>query len=217
MAVFTFVGCKKDDGGSGSGGSTLNTYFPLTSNTNWTYKVTTNGTVTNPKFTVQATTKTFGSKAYTILKSDANDSSYYNQTGNDYFRYFKFNNLLGEIELNVLKDNLAVSGTWVNSKTMSGVTIPGVPLPVSVTVNFNFSIAAKPTSRTVLTKTYNDIIQSHVEIVAVILGTNTNVGSGDFYFSKNIGLIEYSLNTNTTAVGGASNTEKYELSAYEIK
>ena len=216
LFIFIGVACKKNTS-SGSGGSTVpDTYLPLTTGTNLTYRYTSSGTVTNPVLTVQAGDTTAFTKKYKIVKSSLGGNSYYNQTGNDYYTLANFGGALGGVELLFLKDNLALNGTWTSNQSLGNMTVPGIPIPVAVTLNFAFKIAAKGTTRTVLTKTFNDVIQTNVVITAVTAFGSFAVGSGDFYFSKNIGIVENSLVLDNAAAGIAVN-EKYQLTAYDIK
>lgn len=219
VAAFSF-GCKKDNGnGSGSG---LNTYLPLTDGTNWTYKFTSATGTNTDKLTVQAGTFTLSGRSYKRVLNTANtDTSHYIQSGNDYYSYFNLGGILGSVELNVLRDNVPVGTNWTNSKNLGNISVPMSPIPLSFTANFAFTIDGKDLTRTVSGKAYNTIIKVKLAINAnnALLG-NFPIGDGEFYFAKNIGLIEYSLNTsNPLGGGGAGGTTgtKREMQSYEIK
>lgn len=217
LIIFSF-GCKKDDGSGGTNGTGLNTYLPLTNGTSYTYKSTNTGVVSTLKLTIQPGTFTLYGKSYKrVLDETKTDTSHYNQTGNDYFRVFKFGGILGEAELTLLKDNLAVGGTWSNSKVISGITIPSSPFPISATINFNFSIDGKDLTRVVNGKTYSTVIKVKLAITATTLLGTQNVGDGEFYFAKNIGMIEYNINTSNPLGGGGASADKLEMIAYDIK
>lgn len=214
VAAFSF-GCKKDDGNGGNG-SGLDTYLPLTDGTNWTYKSTSGGIVSTVKFTVQPNTFMFFGKNYKrALNETTIDTSYYNKTGNDYYRIFRLGSLIGDVELNILKDNVANNATWNNSKMLTGITIPGIPIPISATVNFNFSIDGKDLTKTISGKSYNSIIKVKLSISATTPLGNQDIGTGEFYFAKNIGIVEYSLNITSPLVGASA--EKLEVQSYDIK
>jgi hypothetical protein len=216
IAAFGF-GCKKDNGGSGGSGNT-STYLPLTAGTNWTYKVTNNGTISTVKLTVQSGDFLMAGKNYKrVIDGGNTDTSHYNQTGSDYYRFFKFGGLLGDIELNILKDNLAAGGTWTASKMLTGITIPGIPIPVSATANFAFSIDGKDLTRVINSTSYNSIIKVKLVITATTPVGVQNIGTGEFYFAKNVGIVEYSINTSNPLGGGGTTAEKYEIQSYQIK
>jgi hypothetical protein len=208
------IGCKKNDssGGSGTG---LNTYLPLTTNSTFTYSVARNGAITTPTYTVQTGDTTAFSKSYKRVKSTTGETSYYTQQSNDYYTLFSIPSL-GGLELLFLKDNVAVNTTWSSTQNVGNINVPGVPLPVSVTINLEFKIASKASSRTVKGKVYNDIIQSQCTLTANTLIGNLPLGTAEFYFAKNVGIIESVIALNNSTAGINVN-EKYELTSYDIK
>lgn len=208
------VGCKKNDSGSGTG-SGLNTYLPLTTNSTFNYTVTRNGAITTPTYTVQSGDTTAFSKSYKKVKSNTGETSYYTQQGNDYYTLFNIPSI-GGLELLFLKDNVAENTTWSSSQNVGNINVPGSPIPVSVTINLQFKIVSKTTNRTVRGKVYNDVIQSQCTLTANTLIGNLPLGTADFYFAKNVGIIESVIALNNTTAGINTN-EKYELTAYDIK
>lgn len=210
----TMLGCKKNDSGSGGSGS-LNTYLPLTTNSSFTYSVTRNGTVTTPTYTVQSGDTTAFSKSYKRVKATTGETSYYTQQGSEYFTLFNLPSL-GGLELLFLKDNVAVNTTWSSSQNVGNINVPGVPLPVSVTINLQFKIISKTANRTVKGKVYNDVIQSQCTLTANTLIGNLPLGTADFYFAKNVGIIE-SVVALSNPTAGINTNEQYELTNYDIK
>lgn len=211
--VVVNIGCKKNDDSNGSGG--LNTYLPLTTGSSFTYSVSRNGVSSTPTYTVQASDTTAFSKSYKKVKSTTGETSYYSQVGNDYYTLFNIPSLSG-LELPFLKDNLAVNASWNTSQNMGSVAVPGVPIPVSITINGEFKIISKSGSKTVKGKAYNDVIHTQTTLVANTLVGPLPLGTASFYFAKNIGIIESTVAlSNTTA--GINTNETYELNSYTIK
>lgn len=207
------MSCKKND--STGNGTSKDTYLPLTANSTFTYAVNRNGLNTTPTYTVQSGDTAAFSKNYKRVKATTGETSYYAQSGNDYFTLISFP-VVGGLELLFLKDNVAVNNTWNTSQTINNVNVPGVPIPVSITVNLDFKIMSKGGSRTVKSKVYNDVIQSQCTLTAVTPIGNLPLGTANFYFAKNIGIIE-SVVALSNATAGINTNETYELTSYNIK
>jgi hypothetical protein len=88
--------------------------------------------------------------------------------------------------ITVLKANAAVSATWTDT-----IASAGIPFVYSAFVGMQHKFIAKNIQRTVLQKTYNDVIHVQSKPVASIPGADFPVDyQVDFYFAKDVGIIE---------------------------
>lgn len=86
---------------------------------------------------------------------------------------------LPKLRQTILKTNAPVGATWVDSVPL---TVPGVTAIVT------WKMEAKNISHTVAGQTYPDVIKVHMTIGTG--GPGLNLTEGDFYYAKNVGLIE---------------------------
>lgn len=213
IAVASIISsCKKNDSGSGT---TTDTYLPSTVGSNWTYKmVTAGGTPTTGTFTVSNKDTSANNRTYNVVSGTTGSNQYYSKNANDYFTLRALGT--SALELLILKDNLGVNGTWNTSQVLSGLA--GLPAGItSITINTSYKIESKGGSRLVNNTTYNNVIKVRADLVAAVpLAGNLNFGFCEFYFSKNIGIIESNIQiANTTA--GVNINEVYTLQSYIIK
>lgn len=84
------------------------------------------------------------------------------------------------LEQIVLKANSAVGTTWSNS------------FPVGLGIaTFDFRVAAKGLTKSILGVTYNDVTQVHLIIRTTIAGGISAIaGTSDYFYANNIGLVE---------------------------
>lgn len=198
-SVFLFTQCKKNDAPP----ATVN-YSPLTVGSTWTYNFTENASAANTyTLTVTNNDTTINAKQYKVLtSSDGTENRYFTKIDSNYYRFASFADI-GSFEELYLKDNIAVNGTWTDSKTIS---FQGFPVPLNLT----YTVKEKGISHSVLAKSYTDVI--HIRLDAAALGSS--IGGGDFYYAKDIGLIENNISVNYL---GQSYTSKEELTAFQIK
>jgi hypothetical protein len=212
LATIVFFSCKKSDNSAST-----DTYLPSTVGTNWTYKITTGSgtaaTSTTVKYTVSNTDTTALGKTYRVINGNNGTNQYYNKTNSD---YFTFRSLAGQgVELNFLKDNVAVNQGWNTSQTLNGLT--GLPGGItSATMNIAYIVKEKGTTKTVSGRTYSDVIKVEATLSATALILNLPLGTAEFYFAKNVGIIENKVQVSNTTLG-FNIDEKYELQSYEIK
>lgn len=89
--------------------------------------------------------------------------------------------VIPRIDETLLKANSPVGTTWQNS----------INLGSGVTATYDWSIAEKGISRSVLGNTYPDVIRVHLSVSTAIPGVGTiPAAEGDYYYGKNVGLIE---------------------------
>ncbi len=207
-ALFFLFSCKKSD-------TTADTYLPNTVGSNWTYQITTPpATVNTVKFTVSNRDTTAISKIYNVVTGSNGTNQYYNKTGSDYFTIRTVAS--GSLELLFLKDNVNVGATWNTSQLLTGLS--GLPGNItSVTISTNYTLQEKGSTRPVSGKSYSDVIKVRAELIASIpVFGNQPFGFAEFYFSKNIGLIESNIQIANTFAGININ-EVYRLQSHEIK
>lgn len=210
-SLLLFVGCKKEDDTSNS---TAENYLPNSAGSNWTYKVTTGGTVQSTvKYTVSNRDTTAAGKTYRVIEGNNGTNQYYAKQSSD---YFNFRSVSGQgLELLFLKDNVAVNGTWNTSQTLTGLT--GLPGGItSANILIAYTIKEKGTTKTVSGTTYNNVIKVEAVLSAGASILTLPLGTAEFYFSKGVGIVESTIALNNTTLGFNLN-EKYELQSYEIK
>ena len=201
--LLLFTGCSKDDSPS----SAATDFSPSTSGSNWNYRYTEGATVKTFKMTAIKDT-TINSKAYKIYTNDLIDTTYMGKSGNDYYRFQSFPALgLNNFEELYLKDNLEVNGTWSSS---TAIKYSGYDIPVTL----YDTIKGKGETRIVEGKTYNDVTHVKLGIVTTIFG---NIGGGDFYYAKGVGLIDNNISVTPPANLGARYSSSQTLLSYEIK
>lgn len=82
----------------------------------------------------------------------------------------------------------------------------------TLTANLRYTVKEKSVTHVVKGKMYSNVTHIRLDIT---VGSNLDIGGGDFYYAPNIGLIEN--NIELTPPGQSSFTSKQELIAYEIK
>jgi hypothetical protein len=215
-SILVFSSCKKNDDTSTS--STTDTYLPNTVGSNWTYQVTTAGTTTTAvTYTVSNRDTTANSRTYNVITGSNGTNQYYSKNGSDYYN-FRAVGTLG-IELLFLKDNVALNGTWTTSQNLTGLT--GLPISAAV-INNTYTVQEKGTTRTVNGVLYSNIIKVRADINAtatvpgVPVGIPLSLGYAEFYFSKNIGIVESNIQI-ANATAGININELYKIQSYVIK
>lgn len=206
-SLFLFTNCSKEDS---PGNVATTNYSPLTVGSFWvySYKQNANPAVTDT-LTALSKDTSINSKNYKVLGSSANiGNSYLTKIDSNYYRFASYP-AIGSFEELYLKDNRDVNSPWTNTVTFN---YPGVPIPL--TANLTYTIKEKGISYTVAGKSYSDVI--HVRLDASIAVAGGNVGGGDFYYAKNIGLISGNI-LLTVATLNVTFSSTQELTAYQIK
>jgi hypothetical protein len=208
LLLGTLFACKKsstDPGGkvweNGTG-----EWAPYTLGSTFTFEVTTAApaTVDSFTFTVSKDTLMDGLTFKKLQADKPNYSNYYFNYTNDVQKEAQvnftsnFGVTIPKLVQTNLKPNEAVNANWIEPISLS---IPGVPIPI--TVNFTHTVKAKGISRTVLTKTYTDVIQMQTQAVLQPIpgvpfppGTVTSI-TFDNYYAKGVGNIERSAPNQT--------------------
>lgn len=165
-------------------------YFPLTTNSNWSYDYyDQSGTYLDSAFVRSTGTfRTIASNSFNIFIDDSGDSAYYRKGGGLYYRAENLDDLIGsggEQQTNFLKDNVPSGSSWADS---FNVTYGGFPAKLKMT----YTITAKNVAATVSGNTYPDVIK--VSSVGVILFTavpipSTTVATDEFWYARGTGII----------------------------
>ena len=202
-SLILFTKCKKDDNPLTP--ATTN-YSPLTTGSSWTYNYTQNGSTPVPyTLTVTGNDTTINSKTYNVLiSSDGSANKYLSKIDSNYYRFASYPTI-GSFEELYLKDNRDVNSTWTNM-------IPFNYSGFQLTANLTYTVKEKGISSTFGGITYNDVV--HIRLDADLPSPLGSIGGGDFYYSKNIGLI-YSNISLQAALGSFTSTTN--LTSYTIK
>lgn len=226
LTSFTFISCENEPltgtftdetgaGGSGSGsgggagsGTSTGDYFPRAIGNTWDYSVTGSGSNTN----IISSTDIINGVTYYRFEGE-NGFGAIRKSAASYFSRIGVNLntpayvITGTpIEIKFLQDDAPVGTSWENpvSTTYTYTPVGGSPAIPNTTVNMNYKYTVEEVgiSHTVNGVTYDNVIHlSH--ILETGLGTPDTVG--EYYFSKDVGPIEY-------AIDG----ESYKLTSYSL-
>lgn len=186
-----FSACKKNN--SNSSVST-DVYLNTTQGSSWSYTQTDkSGTKPPSNYTVTSSSKdtTINSRKYHVYDYSSGGSEYLGVDGHDYYQYDSIPVSGGiNIERLFLKDNASAGTTWNQDFSL---TIPGVPLPVPLTVSNK--IAEKGINRTVNGTNYSNVIHVSTSLSSGLIPSSSFSSSIDSYYAPRYGLIE-----NTTVI-----------------
>lgn len=214
--AIVFSSCKKD-----GGSSTPETYLPTTVGTNWKYKVTNAGTpAADVTYTMSSLTNSINGNSYNVATAAPNPpygNRNFRQDGNDYWTTISVSPTTF-LELKFLKADANVNDTWTTTQTVTGLT--GLPGGItSATVTVNYKMTQKGGTYTYSGVTYNDVIKVDITSISATLPgipTAFPIGTANFIFAKNIGLLKLASNLSNATLGLNQN-DSYDLFAYEIK
>ena len=180
-------------------------FLPLTTGNNWTYQI-----AGANSFTLTITNKDtlINGRNYKVATNSAGSNVYQIKTGTDYYRYSAMPGLAPNgIEELYLKEGL-VNGAWSNTVL---VNIPGSG---NINVTLKYTIAETGISKTVFGKLYTDVIHVKLDVSTTII-INLNLGSGDFYYAKGVGMINSFV--TMSAPGQPTTTQQTDLVSYQLK
>jgi len=219
LASFTFISCENEPltgtftdetgvvGGDGEGTSTGD-YFPRAVGNKWEHTVSTGGSTV---YEMISTSSIGGFTYYNF--PDNNGFGAIRKSSASYFTRIAVNItspayiITGTpIEIKFLQDDAVVGTSWENPVTSVYTYVPvgGSPAIADATVNTNYkyTLEEKDISREVNGQVYENVIHvSH--ILETGLGTPDTIG--DYYYAKDIGIIEYALDGTT-----------YKLTSYTL-
>ncbi len=197
FSMILLTSCQKEltfenSGPSGGGSSSSNckscNYFPVCNGSAYTYLDTIMGNPSERKATYTVIKDTT-IDAKTFVKYTVGDGnfSYYNCTNGE-SRGIAYNaiglqgNMVDKLDIIMLKENAPVGANWISSAINQQ----------NQEIQFRDTIVAKNISKTVSAKNFTDVI-----LVKVIAGINLPQPfdffpfiQTDYYFAKNVGLIE---------------------------
>jgi len=190
-ATVVFSACKKNNS---SASISTDVYISTSAGSSWSY-LQTDLTNTNPpsNYTVTSTSNdtTINSRKYHVYNYSYGGSEYLGVTGNDYYQYDSIPISGGiNIERLYLKDNASTGATWNQNFSL---TIPGVPLPVPLTVSNK--IVEKGIDKTENGTTYSNVIHVSTTLSSALIPSSSLNSSIDSYYAPKYGLIE-----NTTVI-----------------
>lgn len=177
-------------------------YFPLTTNSNWSYNYyDQSGAMTDSVYVRSTGTfKTLGTNAFNIFvntySTPPTDSSFYRKSNGIYYRGIDLDDYVGAggvQQTQMLKDNVPVSSTWTD--TYSNITVPGFPIPI--TIKIDYTISAKAVAATVGSLSFADVIKVQSVVSAGVPGAFTPQYNIETWFAKGTGLIYQKIIDNT--------------------
>ncbi len=166
-------------------------YFPITTNSNWSYDINDSGssTITDTSFTFSnGVTSTIASASFNqFINNDGftRDTSYFRKGSGIYYTTYDLADFAGTggiVSGIFLKDNVASGATWTDSYN---VTVSGFP----TTVKADNVILAKGVAATVGTISSTDVIKVRTTISTGILNNFTPLFSQESWYARGIGLI----------------------------
>ncbi|MEO8762645.1 MAG: hypothetical protein ABI416_00065 [Ginsengibacter sp.] len=192
--LLVIISCQKNDSNDPPTPPAADKYVTISTGSTWNYHETDASdpsNVTNTDYTVISLSgdTSIGGKSYHIFSNSLGGNQYLNLTGSDYYQWDSLPEALGTVvfERLYLKDNAAMGINW--SQSLS-VTIPGVPLPIPVTITN--TIAEKGISRSVNGVVYTDVIHVTTALSSSLIPAASLTTSIDSYFAGKYGLIENS-------------------------
>ena len=213
FASLTFVSCENEPldstllnntdtsnpgggntGGGGGNPTPSNDYWPTAINNSWTLQQ--NGTNLAPMKIVS--TQTINGNSYykfaTQSGNGATNNNFLRKSSGSYFlrtsdTSLNISGLTGTqtgFEFIVLKDNLAVNGTWSGTYDQT-TTYTGIPA-ITQTTDYTGTILAKDVTETVNGVTYNNVIKLNIHQETTSTGSLSIVNT-EYWFAKNVGII----------------------------
>jgi hypothetical protein len=184
--TIVFSACQKNNS---STSVSTDAYINTSAGSSWSY-LQTDLTNTNPPSNYNVTSSsndtTINSRNYHVYNYSYGGSEYLGITGNDYYQYDSIPISGGiNIERLYLKDNASTGTTWDQNFTL---TIPGVPLPVPLTVSNK--IVEKGIDRTENGTAYSNVIHVSTTLSSALIPSSSLNSSIDSYYAPKYGLIE---------------------------
>ncbi len=188
VSFLLITGCSKNDSVVDTQG---NSYLTTSANSTWNYEETDSsmGTPIVNNYTITSTARDtlLNNKSYHIYTNSDGGFRFQNVTGNNYYQLDSLPEGLGTSVFDrlYLKDNGAVGTTWTQDLN---INIPGIPLPVPVTLTNN--IAERDVTRIINGVTYSNVIHTSSSISSALIPAEFLVTSIDSYYAPKYGLIE---------------------------
>jgi len=179
---------------------TTGDYFPLTTNTNWSYDVfdsASNTTDTMYQVVTGTTKSVVGNTFNIILENPSGDSSFVRKGSGLYYSTVDIAALTGFGSIGqttILKDNVALGTTWSE-------TLPAAPL----TLKFDYTIVAKAVPVTIGSFNFPDVIKVRTVISSGVSPAISTIAILETWYAKGVGLI-YAKNVSTLFVSSSETT-----------
>lgn len=204
--VIVLAACKKETSGSTTTNSDTTDYQPTSTGSTWTYNSSSQGSYTE---TATGTDTTINGDKYSVFSNSngAAANRYVNKSNGVYKVYSYVAPLQQTLTLTYLKD-VSVGTNWEDNVT---VTTNNIAIPV----NFKYNIASRDGDKTVNGIDFKNVIEVTYDVSANIPLTGTvQVGTGQDYYAKGVGLITRVINAN---VQGTAFSDSTYLVSYQIK
>jgi len=190
--ALTFTGCSNEDNPVSGNDNVYHGYSPLTTGNQWTYSLRSGGTTQQYTINVTGDSTLNGLKYSKTTNSMASGQvGLSRRSGDSIYSFSGSNELLALVEK-------PIGANWSYT----------VPAPNNSLNRQEFRVEEIGLKRTVNGKEYSDVMRVHLNTVLIYAGQELQELGSDYYFAKNIGLIEYDA-----ANFGASS----KLSSYSIK
>jgi hypothetical protein len=179
LVMSLMVSCGDDDPTPLA--SKIDTYMPLTTGSEWSYK----GSLA---YTAKITgnKKTINSKEYyeaSATKAGGVPTlSYYRIENDEIQSYSELPGLTDPVEMIIMKEKPALNGTWSSNVVVQ-----------SFTYKYTFTVEKMLTDYTVHEKTYKDVAQVKMVVSIDLFGTTSNIIEANYFYAKNIGLVHADL------------------------
>ena len=190
-----------------TGGGQLDTYLPASKGTYWKYQVTTGAKTDTNVITLTGNKTIIAGKTYldaTSKQTGMDEQPGYFYAGNHIYTLTATAAGI-TLEFLYLNDTTAVGNSWTANLTTDG-KVNGVP------ARLKGKIIEKDISRTVLAKSFNNVMHTQINIEYDFLDGRgfQNYGTYDYYIAKGIGLIE----TDSEVIGITTTSKIFD---YAIK
>lgn len=198
-----------NSGSSGGSAASANSYFPLTAGSWWKYKDSLTGTTSVG--TVTSRTKSINNILYTALVSvmgTQSDTSWAASPQPNYYMTAKGVSPSGgsyDILFHYLNDTASVGYHWeYNAGNGNGFT-----------ALIKTTIIAKNLTMTVAGKTYNNVIQTRLDLTYDVLGSPMDFGYYTYFIAKGVGVIK--VRSDLSMMGIPILQTSSDLIEYSIK
>lgn len=184
-------------------------YMPICDGSTYTYVDNMFGTQNTRNVTLEYhRDTTINGVVFQKITDGVNPQPTYFNCTNGATRLISYNNVssggqnVSVADMVMIKANEAVGATWT-------AVIDQTPTQQA---HYTFKILEKGISRTVAGTTYNDVIRVNQKMAAVVMGTSIPVSDSDYYYARDIGLIEVVIfNTMTGAQDGHTELQSYNI------
>lgn len=203
VASLTFVSCNSDSGDD-SGTPSGSDYWPTAINNVWHYEDADHNMIE----TKIVSTQTIGGNLYYKFNPQSaggvSNNTFLRKSNGSYFlktsdATINIGGLTGTqtgFEFIVLKDNIAVDGTWSGSYDQT-TTYTGYPA-IEQSTNYSGTILAKDVTETVDGVTYNNVIKLNLHQETSSPGSLSIINT-EYWFAKDVGLIWSEIYTGSGA------------------